>query len=88
MPKKENIVWFDRGMYQGGTERGYNSVNIFDKDTNTIAVFRKDENEKYNRFTTTCILTDTERKYLFNNNGNFVMDNNLNKPEVLLSLKF
>ena len=29
MPKKENIVWFDRGMYQGGTERGYNSVNIF-----------------------------------------------------------
>ena len=82
MPKRKNIVWFDNGMYQGGTERGYDSVNIFDKDTNTIAVFRKDENEEYNQLTTTCRLTKTEREYLFNSSGNFVTDNNLNNPEV------
>ena len=62
MPKRENILWFDDGMYQGGTDRGYDSVNVFDKETNTIAVFRKDENGEYNRFTTTCTLTKTERE--------------------------
>lgn len=87
MPKRKNIVWFDNGMYQGGTDRGYDSVNIFDKETNTIAVFRKDENGEYNRFTTTCTLTKTEREYLFNSSGNFVTDNNLNNPEVFPSLK-
>lgn len=87
MPKRENIVWFDDGMYQGGTDRGYDSVNVFDKETNTIAVFRKDENGEYNRFTTTCTLTKTEREYLFNSGGNFVTDNNLNNPEVFPILK-
>ena len=87
MPKRENIVWFDDGMYQGGTDRGYDSVNVFDKETNTIAVFRKDENGEYNRFTTTCTLTKTEREYLFNSDGNFVTDNNLNNPEVFPILK-
>lgn len=82
MPKRKNIVWFDNGMYQEGTDRGYDSVNIFDKETNTIAVFRKDENGEYNQFTTTCRLTKTEREYLFNSSGNFVTDNNLNNPEV------
>lgn len=87
MPKRKNIIWFDNGMYQGGTDRGYNSANIFDKDTNTIAVFRKDENGEYNRFTTTCRLTKTERKYLFSSKGNFVTGNNLNNPEVFPILK-
>ena len=62
MPNSKNIIWFDNGMYQGGTDRGYDSVNVFDKETNTIAVFRKDENGEYNRFTTTCTLTKTERE--------------------------
>jgi hypothetical protein len=87
MPKRKNIVWFDNGMYQGGTDCGYDSVNVFDKETNTIAVFKKDENGEYNRFTTTCTLTKTEREYLFNSGGNFVTDNNLNNPEVFPILK-
>lgn len=87
MPKRKNIVWFDNGMYQGGTDRGYDSVNIFDKETNTIAVFRKGENGEYNQFTTTCRLTKTEREYLFNSSGNFVTDSNLNNPEVFHILK-
>jgi hypothetical protein len=87
MPNRKNIIWFDNGMYQGGTDRDYDSVNLFDKETNTIAVFRKDENGEYNRFTTTCTLTKTEREYLFNSSGNFVTDNNLNNPEVFPILK-
>ena len=65
MPNRKDIVWFDNGMYQGGTKRGYDSVNIFDKETDTIAVFKKDENGEYSRFTTTCTLTEMERNHLF-----------------------
>jgi len=83
MPKRENIVWFDDGMYQGGTERGYDSVNIFDKETDTIAVFRKDENGEYNRFTTTCTVTEIERKHLFESGGNFVTEAVLNNQKTL-----
>ena len=36
MPNRKEIIWFDNGMYQGGTERGYDSVNIFDKETDTM----------------------------------------------------
>ena len=83
MPKRENIVWFDDGMYQGGTDRGYDSVNIFDKETDTIAVFRKDENGEYNRFTTTCTVTEIERKHLFESGGNFVTETILNNQKTL-----
>jgi hypothetical protein len=83
MPKRENIVWFDDGMYQGGTDRGYDSVNIFDKETDTIAVFRKDENGEYNRFTTTCTVTEIERKHLFESGGNFVTEAVLNNQKAL-----
>ena len=83
MPKRENIVWFDDGMYQGGTDRGYDSVNIFDKETDTIAVFRKDENGEYNRFTTTCTVTEIERKHLFESGGNFVTETVLNNQKTL-----
>ena len=87
MPNRKDIIWFDNGMYQGGTERGYDSVNIFDKETDTIAVYRKDKNGNYSRFTTTCKLTEKERDYLFKSGGNFVTENNLNNPEVLPILK-
>ena len=87
IPNRKEIIWFDNGMYQGSTERGYNSVNIFDKETNTIVVFRKDENGEYNRFTTTYRLTHMEREYLFNSNGNFVTENNLINSEVFPILK-
>ena len=31
MPNRKDIIWFDNRMYQGGTERGYDSVNIYDR---------------------------------------------------------
>lgn len=87
MPNRKNIRWFDNGMYQGGTKRGYDSVNIFDKKTDTIAVFKKDENGEYSRFTTTCTLTEIERVHFLNSGGNFVTEDNLNNPEILPILK-
>ena len=87
MPKRKKIVWFDNGMYQGGTERGYDSVNLFDNETNTIAVFKKPEDGTDIQFSTTATLTKAEREYLFNSGGNFVTDNNLNNPEIFPMLK-
>jgi len=39
MPNRKKIKWFDNGMYQGGTERGYDSINIYDQENRVIAVF-------------------------------------------------
>ncbi len=41
MPNRENIVWYTDGQYQGGTARGCDCVNLFDPDTNVIAVYEK-----------------------------------------------
>lgn len=87
MPKRKNIQWFESGMYQGGTQRGYNSVNIYDPSSHVIAVFRKNENGKYSHFTTTCELSPLEEDHLFESGGNFVTEENLTNPEVLPILK-
>ena len=30
IPNRKGIIWFENGMYQEGTERGYDSVNLYD----------------------------------------------------------
>ena len=59
MPNRENIVWYTDGQYRGGTDRGCDSVNLFDPDTNVIAVYEK-QPDGSNLFLTTCTLTDLE----------------------------
>jgi hypothetical protein len=46
MVNKENSVWFDQRMYQGGTERGYGSMNIYDQDKRVIAIYKKAQEGK------------------------------------------
>ena len=87
MPNRKNIIWFDNGMYQGGTIRGYDSVNLYDPDTDVIAVFKKRSNGQYSRFATTCKLTDMERDFFLSSGGNFVTEPNLKDPKVLPILK-
>lgn len=60
-------------MYQGGTPRGCDSVNLFDPDTNLIAVYQKQPNGT-NLFLTTASLTDSERSNLIATNGNFLTE--------------
>lgn len=87
MPNRKSIVWFDNAMYQGGTERGYNSVNIYDPETQVIAVFRKQGDGELSLFTTICQLTPRERDYFLQSNGNFVTEKNLLNPAICPILK-
>ena len=73
MANNQDIIWYTDGQYQGGTQRGYDSVNLFDPNTNIIAVYQKQRDGSY-LFLTTCTLTDRESDHLKSTNGNFVTE--------------
>jgi len=73
MANTEGNIFFDNGGYQKGTERGYDSVNLYDINERVIAVYRKQENGEY-LFSTTCKLTPIEEAHLYKSNGNFVTE--------------
>jgi len=58
MPHRPNRIWFDQDdvTYQGGTDREFPAVYIFDDDTKVIAGFKKQTVD----FFTTCQLTEDE----------------------------
>ena len=58
-----NIVWYTDGQYQGGTKNGCKSVNLFDPETNIVAVYEK-QSDGSHLFLTTCKLTPLEIKHL------------------------
>jgi len=87
MPTRSNIVWFDDGMYQGGTERGYPAVNIYDQEKRVIAIFKKQEDGEYSQFATTCKVTAKEETHLFESGGNFVTEAVLNNQKALIIIK-
>ena len=62
MPYKPNAIWFDQEdvTYQGGTDREFPVVYIFDDDTKVIAVF----NKQTGNFVTTCQLTEKQETEL------------------------
>ena len=66
--------WYSDGQYQGGTPRGWDCVNLFDPDTNLIAVYQE-QPDGSNLFLTTCRLTPLEVKHLKDTNGNFLLEN-------------
>ena len=74
MPNRKGIIWFENGMYQGGTERSYDSVNLYDPETQVIAVFKKQGDGELSLFTTTCELTALEQDHLLKNGGNFMTE--------------
>jgi hypothetical protein len=82
MPEREGIQWFDNGGYQKGTKRGYDSVNLYDKDKRVIAIYKKQENGEY-LFSTTCQVTEIEETHLLQNNGNYLTEAVLNNQNAL-----
>jgi len=66
MPNRKNVKWFDHGTYQGGTDREFAAIHIYDRDNQVIAVFKK----ATGKFVTTCRLTDLENDELMKT-GNF-----------------
>ena len=58
MPHRSKVIWFDQDdvTYQGGTDREFPAVYIFDDDTKIAAVF----NKQTGNFVTTCQLNKEE----------------------------
>jgi len=82
MPNNQDIIWYTDGQYQGGTQRGYDSVNLFDPDTNAIAVYQKQPDGSC-LFLTTCKLVSAEVKHLQDSNGNFLTEKMLNQQNAV-----
>ena len=85
-PNKPNVIWYKEGMYQGGTPRGCDSVNLFDPDTNLIDVYQK-QPDGSNLFLTTCKLTRMEADHLKATNGNFVTERVLKEQNSVSTLE-
>ena len=73
MASRENTIWYTDGQYQGGTPRGCDAINLFDPETNVIAVDQK-QSDGNSLFLTTCRLTPLEVKHLKNTDGNFLTE--------------
>jgi len=82
MPEREDIIWFDNGGYQKGTNRGYDSVNLYDPKARVIGIYKKQENGEY-LFSTTCEVTEMEETYLLKSGGNYVTEAVLNNQKAL-----
>jgi len=66
MPNRDNVQWFEEGTYQGGTDRGFEAIHIYDLDKQVIAMFKKSTG----KFVTTCQLDRDEHEELLET-GNF-----------------
>ena len=66
MPNRDNVQWFENGTYQGGTDREFEAIHIYDLDKKVIAVFKKSTG----KFVTTCQL-DPEEDNELKATGNF-----------------
>ena len=82
MPNSQDIIWYTNGQYQGGTQRGCDSVNLFDPNRNLIAVYQKQADRSY-LFLTTCKLVPAEVKHLQDSNGNFLTAKMINEQNAL-----
>lgn len=82
MPEREGIIWFENGGYQKGTKRGYDSVNLYDKDNRVIAIYKKQENGEY-LFSTTCRVNGEEGTHLLESGGNYLTEAVLNNQKAL-----
>ena len=60
MPNRDNVLWFEDGTYQGGTNREFEAIHIYDLDKKIIAVFEKSTG----KFVTTCQLDVAEHEEL------------------------
>ena len=66
MPNRDNVKWIEDGTYQGGTDREFEAIYIYDLDKKVIAVFKKSTG----KFVTTCQLDRDEHDELLAT-GNF-----------------
>ena len=82
MCNSQNIVQYTNGQYQGETECDCDTVNLFDPNTNRIAVYKKQSNISH-LFLTTCKLTPAEVKHLQDSNGSFLTERMINQQGAI-----
>ena len=82
MANNQDIIWYTNGQYQGGTQRSCGSVNLFDPNTNVIAVYQKQRDGSC-LFLTTCKLVPAEVKHLQDSNGNFLTEKMINQQNAI-----
>ena len=82
MANNQNIIWYTDGQYQGGTQRGCDSVNLFDRNTNVIAVYQKQRDGSC-LFLTTCKLVPAKVTHLKDSNGNFLTEVMINQQNAI-----
>ena len=80
MDNNNDTRWYLNAKYQSNTERVYDTINLVDEKTNTIVIYEKLPDGSH-VFLTTCELTKMEKKYLDNNNGQFIIANTLKKNQ-------
>ncbi len=56
MQNRDHVQWFVNGTYQGGTDREFPAIHIYDLENQIIAVFKKSTG----KFVTTCQLDPEE----------------------------
>lgn len=54
--KDLNSIWFEKGTYQGNTTRELESINVYNDESNRLAIFKRSTGE----FVTLCEPTETE----------------------------
>lgn len=82
MPNNQDIICYTDGQYQGGTQRGCDSINLFNPYTNVIAIYKKKLNKNC-LFLTTYKLVPAEVKHLQDSNGNFLTEKMLNHQNAV-----
>ena len=82
MANNQDIIWYTDGQYQGGTQRGCGSVNLFDPNTNVIAVYQKQRDGSC-LFLTTCKLVPAKVTHLKDSNGNFLTEVMINQQNAI-----
>jgi hypothetical protein len=87
MPDQEGVKRYEDGMFQGGTELGFETVNIFDSKRGLIAIYKKNEDGKPAEYVSSFKITPMERDHLISSSGNFVTQSNLKNPKVIPILK-
>ena len=82
MANSQDIIWYTDDQYQGGTQRGCDSVNLFDPDRNLIAVYEKEPDGSY-LFLTISKLVPAGVKHLQDSNSNFLTEKMINQQSAV-----
>lgn len=78
--------WYLNGQYQGGTERGCQSINVYNPDDGRVVVFQKFP-DGTNSYLTDCIMTPREQDHFEKTDGNFLTEAMLDELETTRSLE-